>query len=99
MGTRQVEAPKKKEVKMNDKDVEKLFKRTKEATFSEQKKDKRVETLFGTIQGPPPKEKCVQLTNEQYLYQQSLTKQEKKKLPSRTDPSYPKELDRHRLMN
>ena len=97
MGRRQVDVLEKKKQSDESSVLDIHFTKSQEPVFPKAPKDKSVAMIFGAIEGPPSKPKCVSLTDEDFRYYKSLTKQEQKKLPGRCDPSLPSAIKRHML--
>ena len=69
----------------------------KNVVFPVTKPNPRIQTIFGHDEGPPLKPKYQPLSKRLYAYKDTLTKQEKEKLPLRTDPKYPEALRMHMI--
>ena len=69
----------------------------KDVVFPISKRNTNIHTIFGHDEGPPPKPKCAPLSKRLYAYKETLTKQEKKMLPRRSDPKYPEALRVHMI--
>ena len=86
MGKRQVQAMDKNEEEKEPESIEIAGFEKKDVVFPVAKRDPNIRTIFGHDVGPTPQPKLVPLSNRLYEYHKSLTDQEKKKLPRRTDP-------------
>ena len=95
MGERQVQTMDKKEEQKEPEYIEIVGFERKDVVFPVAKRDPRIQTIFGTVEGPPPKPKCAPLSKWLYRYKNTLTARELKTLPRRTDPKFPEALELH----
>ena len=95
MGDRQVDAARNKRKEKEPDCLEITFPRKEMVKFPVPPANPRIMTLFGTVAGPPPKPKLPALSKRLYAYLQTLSAQERKRLPRRGDPGFPSALRVH----
>ena len=95
MGSRQVFLDKPNQNQNDENIMKAITQRNEDVVFPDLPQSKNCTTIMGHSIGPEKTNPCVRLEPTLFNYYKSLSKVEKRRLPARTDPKLPSEIEKH----